>query len=974
MSINNIPNDIDIWQENQELRLRLDEAEETLRAIRQGEVDALIVNGSQGEQVFTLVGADHAYRMLIEEMNEGALTLDIDGIVLYCNRSFARMMKTPHQQLIGSSVFDMLYQDDLYNLQVDITSNEGMAQREINFMRGDGSSLPVYCSINSILVEGITRLSVVITDLSEIKERANELKLANSQLRQEITERKRMEEELREKELYLSLNLAGMTKLQELSTRLVHADDFNALLKEILAVSAELTSTDRGNIQFFEPGTESLIIAVHQGHSPAFLNYFVQDACVGICSAAYYQKKRVIVEDVIQHPGLKGTSDLEVLLQDGIRAVQSTPLISRGGYVVGMLNNHFPIPYRPTEYELRFLDILARMAADFIEHKRAEDARRQSEELFNTAFFSSPAMMCIQRLEDGCAIDVNDNWMRVLEFSRDEIIGINLRELKLYIDPDQRLEVFQRLSQSGRIDNYETKTRTKTGIILTLLTSAEIIQVHGKRHVLWHHIDISERKMLEKNLVDALELNQAIMEASPFGIYCFDSSGQLLFVNEAGANATGGTKEMVLQQKFNFNQSDSWKRKGLQNVARQVLKTGIPGNIEAQFISILGKDMWVDERFSRFISGGEPHLLLMADDISERKQAEEAMRQSEEKFSKAFHGMPIMMTLATMEKGRFIDANEALCYQSGYAREEIIGQTSVELNLFPYRMRPELSTRIREEGRLDNYELDLRTKSGEMRNCLCWTQILYIDGELCHITGMIDITEQKQVEKEMARLDRLNLIGEMAASIGHEIRNPMTAVRGFIQLLNEQEYYAKDRVFFELMIEELDRANEIISEYLGMAKDRNINLQPQYLDQIVKDIYPMIEADAHLKGMNIELDLGKPPMPTIDKNEIRQMILNMARNGMEAMSEGSTLTIGTAEELGEIVLFIKDEGQGLPTELLDKLGTPFLTTKANGTGLGLAVCYSIAARHNARIDYKTGSEGTTFYVYFPLSEEQILLF
>jgi signal transduction histidine kinase len=115
-------------------------------------------------------------------------------------------------------------------------------------------------------------------------------------------------------------------------------------------------------------------------------------------------------------------------------------------------------------------------------------------------------------------------------------------------------------------------------------------------------------------------------------------------------------------------------------------------------------------------------------------------------------------------------------------------------------------------------------------------------------------------------------------------------------------------------------------------------------------------------------------MPIIDKNEIRQLILNLTRNGMEAMSAGGTLTIGTTTEKGKIVLFIKDEGKGLPVELLDKIGTPFVTTKENGTGLGLAVCYSIAARHNAKMDFETGLKGTTFKVCFPMEDEQITLF
>lgn len=371
----------------------------------------------------------------------------------------------------------------------------------------------------------------------------------------------------------------------------------------------------------------------------------------------------------------------------------------------------------------------------------------------------------------------------------------------------------------------------------------------------------------------------------------------------------------------------------------------------------------------------EDGLTVYLHDINERKQLETELLQSEEKFSKAFNGIPIMMTLATVNEGRYIDCNEALCLKIGYTREEIIGRSSKELNLFTdldFRKRPGHVKRLIRDGKIENLAIDIRTKSGEVLNCLFWSQLIHLDGETCHITGLVDVTEQKHLEKEIRRLDRLNLIGEMAASIGHEIRNPMTAIRGFLQMLSSKPVYTDDLVYFDLMIEELDRANDIISEYLGMAKNKKVDLQYVFLDLIIKSIYPMIQSDANHREIRVKLDLNKPPQPLIDENEIRQLILNLTRNGLEAMSAGGTLSIGTTTEGSDIVLYVKDEGQGLPSEVIDRLGTPFVTTKDNGTGLGLAVCYSIAVRHKATIHYQTGPSGTTFYVRFPIPMQQQL--
>jgi PAS domain S-box-containing protein len=240
-----------------------------------------------------------------------------------------------------------------------------------------------------------------------------------------------------------------------------------------------------------------------------------------------------------------------------------------------------------------------------------------------------------------------------------------------------------------------------------------------------------------------------------------------------------------------------------------------------------------------------------------------------------------------------------------------------------------------------------------------------IDGSFLVLKLGIDITEQKHLRKEIARLDRLNLVGEMAAGIGHEIRNPMTTVRGFLQMLGEKDDCTKYKDYFELMIEELDRANSIISEFLSLAKNKAVEFKTQDLNRIVKVIMPLISADAMVTDKNIEVGLVDIPKLTLDEKEIRQLILNLVRNGFEAMSPGGTLTIKTFSEGDEVVLAVQDQGEGIGPDVLERIGTPFFTTKENGTGLGLAVCYSIAARHGAKITVDTGSTtGTTFYVRF----------
>ncbi|MEN1937988.1 GAF domain-containing protein [Paenibacillus sp. 102] len=246
-----------------------------------------------------------------------------------------------------------------------------------------------------------------------------------------------------------------------------------------------------------------------------------------------------------------------------------------------------------------------------------------------------------------------------------------------------------------------------------------------------------------------------------------------------------------------------------------------------------------------------------------------------------------------------------------------------------------------------------------------WHEVIaypYDDGICCIFKN---ITEKKQYEQELKRLSNIDLIGQMAAGISHEIRNPMTTVRGFLQLLKEENTYEKHNKYFNLMIEELDRANSIITEFLSMGNTRKSDLQMLDLNSIIHDIIPLIKIDTYNQNKYIQVDTNDIPELLLNRNEIRQLLINLYRNGLEAMSTRKVLTISTYKE-GQncVVLAVRDQGKGIRPEVLEKLGTPFYTTKDNGTGLGLGVCYAIAARHNAKIEIQTGSEGTTFFVKF----------
>lgn len=304
----------------------------------------------------------------------------------------------------------------------------------------------------------------------------------------------------------------------------------------------------------------------------------------------------------------------------------------------------------------------------------------------------------------------------------------------------------------------------------------------------------------------------------------------------------------------------------------------------------------------------------------------------------------------------------------GYTTEDVQGK-HISM-LFPPNYENELeyiTEAIKQGKRINDYETVRQRKDGKhIYVSITLSPIINANGYTIGSSAIIkDITGRKQIEKEMARLDRLNLVGQMAAGIGHEIRNPMTAIRGLLQLLMDKKECKRFKEYFDLMIYELDRANSIITEYLSLARNKKHEVYKQNINSILNALYPLIKADAMRTDKDILLELEDVPDLMLNEKEIRQLILNLARNGIEAMSPGGRLTIKTfADGEEEVVLAVQDQGKGIASDTLDKIGTPFFTTKDNGTGLGLATCYSIAARHNAGITIETNPEGTTFFVRF----------
>lgn len=230
-----------------------------------------------------------------------------------------------------------------------------------------------------------------------------------------------------------------------------------------------------------------------------------------------------------------------------------------------------------------------------------------------------------------------------------------------------------------------------------------------------------------------------------------------------------------------------------------------------------------------------------------------------------------------------------------------------------------------------------------------------------------DVTSEEIINEKLKSFERLNLLGQMGATIAHEIKNPLTTIRGFLQLAQRsKEGLTTDHM--ELLISEIERCNGIITDFLSISRKSNRRKVECDLKHILERQLILIEKDACQARVNLHVSLEEVKMLG-DENEIKQLFLNITHNAIEAMPQGGNLYINLTDNGDYIVLEVKDDGIGISQEILDRLGAPFITTKKNGTGLGLSVCYRIVESHHGKINIcRNELGGTTVTVYFPQND------
>ncbi|MEW6211007.1 MAG: PAS domain S-box protein, partial [Acidobacteriota bacterium] len=385
---------------------------------------------------------------------------------------------------------------------------------------------------------------------------------------------------------------------------------------------------------------------------------------------------------------------------------------------------------------------------DITERKRMEDALRESEEKFSKVFHSSTNTISILTLKEGRYLDVNESFLCLFGSTREEVIGRTAQEIGIWVNPEDQKKVARLLMEEGSVRDLEIEFQGKGGWTGTHIFSAEVVDINGERCVICSTRTITEQKQAEESLRKSEQRYAHLVNNASDIIYETDNEGRLTLFNPTAMRILGYEEE-ELRGRLYLDLVRPDYRDAIENFYRRQVADDIASTYyEFPALAKDGREVWLGQNVQAVKRDGRfAGAQAVARDITERKRMEDALRESEERFSKAFHASSHHLIIASLTDGRFIATNETFLRDSGYTREEVMGRTVVEIGLL---VNPEDREKMREilarEEKIRGLEIMGRRKSGEVRYVLLSADIIDLVGEKCLLLDINDITERKRME------------------------------------------------------------------------------------------------------------------------------------------------------------------------------------------------------------------------------------
>lgn len=499
--------------------------------------------------------------------------------------------------------------------------------------------------------------------------------------------------------------------------------------------------------------------------------------------------------------------------------------------------------------------------------------------------------------------------------------------------------------------------------------------------------DLSARWEAEQALRESAERFRGAFDFAAIGMAIVSPVGRWLRVNRSLCNILGYSNEELLAADWqSITHPDDLEIDLI--VFRKLIEGELPFiHIEKRYVHKTGKVAWVMVSASlvRDAKGDPMYSVVQIQNITQRKEAEEAHRQSEERFAKAFGSNPEGIVISTLKNGRILEANEAYVKMMGYAPTELIGRTVNELAVWNPGEREEVIAELEEKGLVRDHESTFHMKGGGTIQARISMEQIQVQDERCILTSVRDVTESRLMEKRLRAAQKLEAIGRLAGGIAHDFNNLLMIISGAAELMKARNRVPQAEVHYLDQIESAtERGAALTRQLLAFSRQQVLNPIVLNLNGVVEELWKLLP---RLLGEDVESLLSLAPHlanVNADRSQLEQVIMNLCVNARDAMPNGGKLLVETANvELDQacttrhgtevppgsyVMLAVTDTGVGMDANTQARIFEPFFTTKelGKGTGLGLATVYGIVKQSEGYIwVYSEPGKGTSFKVYLP---------
>jgi PAS domain S-box-containing protein len=614
-----------------------------------------------------------------------------------------------------------------------------------------------------------------------------------------------------------------------------------------------------------------------------------------------------------------------------------------------------------------------------------EQALQVSEDKFTRAFSSSPAAMCIFSADDSKFTEVNDSFTRFTGYTREEVIGRTAADLNIFVLQEEKDEMSKSLEETGTMVNVRIQSRMKSGEIRTGLFSAQSFYISDKKHMILTINDITDQVKAQEAIANEATLRHILIHGSKDGIVILDSNGKVYESNRRFAEMLGySAVEMTRLYVWDWEYKTTRER--LLEMLSTVDQSG--DHFETQHRRKDGSIYDVEISTNGAIIAGKKLIFCVCRDITQRNQMEQALRESEEKFSKAFLASPQIIAITSLDNGKYIDINDNYIRAIGYSREELMGRTAQSLNIWAKTSdRQEMYRSLKEKGRILEKEYQFRTKSGEVRTWLFSGEPIVISGEKCLMGVAMDITERKLIEAQALEAGNLRKVDslrrELLANVSHELRTPLAGIKGFTTMLMDYGKRLKSdekREYLETINYNADLLAALIEQLIEMSR---LGAGMLTIDKEPTDVIDLCQivingARARSATHNFTLDIpGKLPLIDIDGKRIHQVLDNLLDNAVKYSSSGTEVNLSVVVNDGNLMFTITDHGFGISPEesphVFDRLFSSQNKIKygIRGAGLGLPICKGLIEAHGGKIWFESKyGVGTSFFFTLPVKSQK----